>query len=921
MSVFARYTLRSLRRNPARTLVTVIGIILSMALFTAVIEGAYSGQQYLIRSEEEMNGPWHGWYSDLTPEQKDRVLADDRIDRASVWQTVGWMDLGGERSSDCYLYVAAVDSAFTGLVPSWLREGRMPENDHEIALPDSYAVSVDEEGNDVANYRVGDTVTLSLGRRVREDGSELGELDYYDPENYPEEIVDAAERTYTVVGILGVPNYTVTDSGTCGQLAFTGGGGVGSCRVYFTLKDIGGYERYAEEARPLTIYPHFQLLRFHGIMGGKTLMVLLYGLVAVLVLLVSFGSVSLIYNAFSISIGERTRQYGLLKSVGATKKQIRGSVLTEALFLSAVGIPAGLIVGCAGIGITLWAIRDMLARLLGGEGLTTRAGLVLHPLALLAACAVCLGTVLLSAWVPARRAEKLTAIEAIRQTGDVKMTAREVRVSPLTVKLFGFPGLMAAKGFKRDKRRCRATVLSLFLSVVLFISASSFCAYLTDSADTLTAGQNTTDVWTMGASREDADAEDPDKTLALLSSAEGTRDGLYYVRSSVGDLWLDVDKLTREFRAFLDDPSHPTLWVESGQVELNRVHAVFLQDQAFRELCAGCGADPERFFDPAAPRALLYNHLITTFYWEDGMERGQWTLADPAAFPLEVCSRTRVDPEGYVLLAEEPVDGGERLYYYYLEDRLPELGDQFTLDDLDPDLTLVLPEDQVIFTAFYQVEGAVETIPFAFDTTDPILFYPYSMIPSVLSEEEAGRQMVEYAFLSSSPALTAARMNRLAADAGMDMGAADQSQYRSRTRMAVQIVNVFAYGFIILISLIAAANVFNTISTNISLRRREFAMLESMGLSRRGLRRMLWYECAVYGLRGLLWGLPAAAAVAYVIYRVVSRAVLSTRYYIPWQGVAIAAGSVFLVVFATMLYAARKLRGSDLTEALRSENF
>ena len=130
MSVFARYTIRSLRRNPARTLVTVIGIVLSMALFTAVIEGAYSGQQYLIRSEEEMNGPWQGWYSDLTPEQKDRVLADDRLDTASVWQTVGWMDLGGERSSDCYLYVAAVDSAFTGLVPSWLREGRMPENEH-----------------------------------------------------------------------------------------------------------------------------------------------------------------------------------------------------------------------------------------------------------------------------------------------------------------------------------------------------------------------------------------------------------------------------------------------------------------------------------------------------------------------------------------------------------------------------------------------------------------------------------------------------------------------------------------------------------------------------------------------------------------------------------------------------------------------
>ena len=148
----------------------------------------------------------------------------------------------------------------------------------------------------------------------------------------------------------------------------------------------------------------------------------------------------------------------------------------------------------------------------------------------------------------------------------------------------------------------------------------------------------------------------------------------------------------------------------------------------------------------------------------------------------------------------------------------------------------------------------------------------------------------------------------------------DAAEYGQRTRIVVVIVSVFAYGFITLISLIAAANVFNTISTNVSLRRREFAMLRSIGLSEKGLRKMMNYECVIYGLRGLLWGLPASVVMTYVIYRIAS-GVLTISFYIPWYSVAIAVGSVFAVVFATMLYAVRKLRRDDLVETLKSESF
>ena len=137
--------------------------------------------------------------------------------------------------------------------------------------------------------------------------------------------------------------------------------------------------------------------------------------------------------------------------------------------------------------------------------------------------------------------------------------------------------------------------------------------------------------------------------------------------------------------------------------------------------------------------------------------------------------------------------------------------------------------------------------------------------------------------------------------------------------MLVTVVRVFSYGFIILISLIAMANVFNTVSTNVMLRRREFAMLKSIGLGEKGFRRMMNYECIIYGCKGLLWGLPAAVALTYVIYRITGN-IVDRGFYIPWYSVAIAVGSVFAVVFATMLYSTGVIRRDNPVDALRQEN-
>ena len=222
----------------------------------------------------------------------------------------------------------------------------------------------------------------------------------------------------------------------------------------------------------------------------------MYSLAVILIGIIMFGSISLIYNAFSISVSERTKQFGLLASIGATKRQLTGSVLFEALFLGCIGIPLGILSGLTGIGITLYLVKDMVGNILGivsttyegqrllSMGPAEEVSLAMHPSfgALAAAILISLATILISAYIPVRRAMRRPAIDAIRQTGDIAIRPGKVKTSWLTQKLFGFEGTLATKNYKRSRKKYRATVISLFLSIVLFISTSSWCAYLTSSA-------------------------------------------------------------------------------------------------------------------------------------------------------------------------------------------------------------------------------------------------------------------------------------------------------------------------------------------------------------------------------------------------------------------------------------------------------
>ena len=906
MNVFNKFTIRSLKKNRSRTLVTIIGIALSMALITAIVQAVNSGLDYLIRGETANTGAFHGFYYDITEEEAKKVQSDSEISDTASWQQVGWAEIDSANDTKPYLLIESISENFTDLVSVNLTEGKMPESDYEIILP-SHLLS-----NSAVSYKLGDIITLDVGKRMS-GGYELTGPYTYDEE----EITDTDEKKYTVVGFYERLDYSIEDYECPGYTALTTGGGSGSSYLFFTVKNPKNYFDYmAENAVSDNYRSHSELLAFSGSLRDDNLSTVLYGFAAILILLISFGSILLIYNSFSISVSERTKQFGILKSVGATKKQIMRTVFFEALALCAVAIPLGMIVGCLGIGITLYLLRDSFSAFLY-SGTDIKMSLVINVWGLVICSAVCLMTTLISSWIPARKAIKISPIDAIRQSADVKLRKKDIRFKKIIYKLFGFEGMLAAKNFSRNKKRYRSTVISLFLSVTLFISASSFCAYLTDSVDTVIGtGHSDTDI----AYCTNADiVDDPDQLLASLSSSSGVDKGIYYINHYF-DAAFDLSAISEGYK---DECSGQV--DDTNKVFYESFQMMFLNDEAFNELCKDNGLDNTVFYDKSNPQAVVFDEVNTKVIDSDNnAKRINNKIFKNDQIPISVNLTKEKEIEGYTFWCVDENEKGETLYYYYPTEYINSFnGEAIEDSQLDKDKAMILTEaeaqDKTEITIGAKAENFPYYIPKAYQL---FLIYPYSLIDNVLSEQftDGLDSYYYFEFMASNHSEAYKNIEQILPSYGLSSeNLYDIAESYESSRTLVSVINVFAYGFIILISLIAMANVFNTISTSISLRRREFAMLKSVGLTKRGFSKMMNFECIIYGIKGLFWGLIASLLVTYAIYKSTDAAI-EQSFYIPWYSAAIAIGSVFIVVFATMLYSTGKIKKDNPIDALKNEN-
>ena len=597
--------------------------------------------------------------------------------------------------------------------------------------------------------------------------------------------------------------------------------------------------------------------------------IMLAGLGTILSGFIVLSSVIVLSNAFRVSAKERIHQFGILKSVGATKKQINQTVIYESLILALIGVPVGVLIGLGiqlvGVGIINHFLADIFAY---GWDETFGVRFVFSWLALLFSIALALFTVFLSAWFPARKASKIPAIDAIRGAGEVKFKGKKLRSSWIIGKIFGFEGILAAKSLKRNKRNFRATVVALSLSVALIITLSGFVSQMNSLMDLTWNNIDATASVNFSTSGQLEINEDGDEVWVLnqfLSSEEISYISNRFKEYTQGevfgfgyhDLWpytvtFPRDELTPEMIEFID--SLP--WSE-WQDEISWGVRLKIIDPERHEILA-------ESIGLSAGSNILINHSR-----EHTVDGRRWEF-EPLLF------------SGQTLQAK--YDRGESTK------EIP-LHGQLRIGQIPPELmhgsahgiVVLVPElDVMRYTWFVNAPDPASFLDYAYDLT---------------------REM---------------ELQSVDDDVWGGWWFANIQQDQEWTRALVNLVLVFMWGFVALLTLIYLTNIISTISTNVQLRSQEFAMLRSVGMTKGGLNRVLSLESTLSSIKALLIGIPLGIGGAYLVYNAIITAA-QFPFRLPFETIGLCVVGVFILIWIVTRYSARRLQRRNIVETIRRE--
>lgn len=862
MNIFNKVTLQSMKKSRTRTIVTIIGVVLSAAMITAVATFGVSLLNYMANGAAQKYGDWHVTFLDVDASFVQEQTNNDEVENTVTFENIGYAKLdSGKNPNKPYLFIAGFSEETFDALPITLLSGRLPKNSGEILV----SGSVITKGG--VQFKEGDTLTLTVGNRT--NGNEkLGQSDPYTAES--ETLVPQGDRTYTVVGICQTPRFE--EDPAPGYTLITRSDHADTANdlsLFVTLKNPSQVHSYVNSTAGGHSYIfNNSVLRFMGLSDNaddKLFTSLLFSVGAIVIAIIMIGSIFLTYNSFNISLNERTQQFGILASVGATAKQLRHSVLFEGLCIGAIGIPIGVLVGIASIRFVIGVVAKNFTNILYAS---VPLALTVSAPAIVVAAVVSMITILISAYIPARKAASTPVMECIRQTNEVKVESKAVKTSKLAQRIYGLEGTLALKNFKRNKKRYRSIVLSLVLSIVLFVSTSAF---VTDLKQTSAQAKAVT-TYDIGFGTQDMDDDEMLQLYDKLKSADGVTESAYQVVMKY-ICTAQTDKLSDDYKESAEAHS------PDETVNLP-IKIQFLDDNAYLKMVNDLGLPAEEYIGQKAK-------LIAVAKMQDNSNQ------------VEGVSQLKdMFTSSSLHVTVTPATNGESNTAYGKNVSITCV--EITPPDAPP--TVETSEQQPYF---FQVMA------------------PYSSMETLAPSDTSSDIMVKgMTFQSKNPSQSTAEMKTMIQGTGMTASyiILNTSEMLEESRNYIFIANVFAYTFIIMISLIAVANVFNTISTNIKLRRRELAMLRSVGMSDRDFNKMMRFECAFYGMRALLLGLPIAAVSSWLIYKgMFVGGADGINFVLPWASIGISVFSVLLVIFVTMMYAVSKIKQENIIDALRDD--
>ena len=894
MKILNKLTVKNLKLNKSRTIVTIIGIMLSCALIMVVAGMAASAQQTMVNLQINITGNYDLFVKGANKKIIDNAQVNRNVKDIYIKQNLGCAYLPQAKfDTKPYINVVAFnEKSFTDCFNVTLKEGRLPQNENELVLSQSVIE------NSKADYKLGDTVALDLGKRVYASGDEipLDDTDYFNDTKGTEKLVDTHKKTYTVVGVFNKvsSSYFAADSNSASSSAFTlaeENADINDLFISFTSDGEKDYITTSGEILNLTgddfdnLKNDFEvylengdfdeasinkdLLRYKGFALSDEYMRMLLSLAVIIIVIIAISSIFVIRNSFAISITEKTKLYGMLASIGATSKQIRHNVLFEGFVLGIIGIPAGILLGVGVIALLVVILNALLENMLNGISFVYAVPWWVAVISAVMSAVIILFSTLSSAF----RASRIAPITAIRGNNDIKINKnkrKSYKAPRFIKKLFGVGGEIAYKNLKRSKKKYRTTVISIIVTVAMFISISTFIEY----------GMKIT-----GDHFKDIPYNITVKANDKLSYDE--YENIYKRIIADTDINSSIKACENYYGNIVGLTDYYTEDAKAAELSGGDLAYVFgVDNKSFKEYVTALGYN----YDDVKDKALITNDF--KYYNSDNI------LIKGKEFDLPMNTVVKLYPNG------NPS---------YTEDDIKEI------QKTDPDF-VYNPDD------YKSVDLVI------YDTINKEV--PGSIVSGIMSTLNEGSVLVSEDYFkklfaedneytsrvividSADPVNTVEYINNLDIE---NLDVFNINEQKEMMNAVVLIIAIFAYGFIIVISLIGITNVFNTINTNMRLRSKEFAMLKSIGMTKKEFNRMIRLESLFYGLKSLLIGVPLGLLGGYAIFKATGNTIM-LDYSFPTMAVLISIVFVFFVVWLIMRISISKVNKQNIIETIRNDN-
>lgn len=847
MSILNRLTIKNLRLNKKRTIVTIIGIILSTALMVGIGLLFSSFQDLMIRDTIGYSGKYEAKYNDV-----DLIKLNDIKNKNFTYfyeKPIGFSKIESSNEYKPYMYITSVNREYFDELK--LIEGDIPKNENEIVISNHVIT------NGGLDYKVGDIVTFTYGSRNIDGNITLANSELVDGEF----LTNKGTHTYKIVGIVDRSNFESYSAS--GYTAFTVdvNSDNGNVNLYVMFNKNKNIIKQSEElAKELNyngdINYNSTLLALYGESTYGNVMSSMGGMMIIMLSLVSIGCIIVIYNSFAISVMERKKEFGLLSSIGATKRQLSHTVFFEAVVVGIIGIILGILGAYIGIGTVILIINNLIS-----DMLEYKLHLVTNPLFIIIPVIFMIIVIGVSAFIPSRRASKVSPIEAIRQNDDIKINKKKIKTSKLVNKLFGIEGEIALKNIKRNKKKYRVTIVSLFISIVLFISFSSYMNYTLNTASSV-MGEVPYD-YQISYFGDDNNKEALDKINEIVKSSDVKE----YVSYSVGNLSIIGDYIYSD--EYLD--FYKNAYGDDGIKALNNlkyqsIYILVLDDNSYNKYKKLIGLDKDS--------VILLNRFKGVSYGNNKRVNYDIPVINNGNINIKICNfdddEENVDTTKY---CNKNIDN------IFVTNKSFDLIEEFSYMD---DFKLIV--NKKLYDSISDGGADFTQFNIISDNTNNI---------DKLTKELDKYNNVNYINIKES---------------------------MKQTNNLILVVKILMYGFISLVTLIGVTSVFNTISTSMALRKREFAVLRSIGLTRGGFNKMLFFESLFFGMKSLIFALPVSIGVTILIHYSLSDMMSISTIIIPWKAIIISIVSVFIIVLLTMMYSSSKIKKHNIIEQIREEN-